>query len=632
MAATLQILPPNVALSQEPLIVRVQTNNVNISKAILDIYFTASLADGDSLTITWSGITVVFVFKTNPDGSGLQLPITINSSDYLAQLCEYLRRNDAISSDYVVAYSVFTSQIRLTARVSKTTIIVATTTSAGITVTPTNSYGIYVSPNLNVSSSKAILDVFFTGSPSDGDSLTIAWYGITAVFFFRDSPNNGGSELPIAAITSDYLAELCIYFRRNNYIDNDYILTYSASTSQIRLTARVSQARTIIAHTTSIFINANSTNSTDSYAQANLTALLKVLNPDESVIARLNGNYILNSDGGTTIGICDFDLANVFDIATHCPNDSSLSATSTVNYEIANTAFTNYKLRYADKYGIPSVSEGLQVSDVFHVIYGGHSIASTKTFTPNEFGIYLCQPNSVSCLTRNQPAYLNIYTTQNFTNVNLQLHIKLKTGEVGYDFVVGNAFNIEAFKVYMFRIGLNQLDLSSFYTTMNITGDDILSYEFTIVEYTDTITAKLMHSVLFNDDCRYNSLFLLFGNGLGGVSSLHVHGGYAQRSEIEQTLITQYSLNKTDPRAGNFTNIFATINDVWDVETGLITADYARELRQLFLSDLWLIDLENNRFLKVFNDTKNIQTKPKRDGMVSLAMTFKASWKDKNAV
>jgi hypothetical protein len=71
----------------------------------------------------------------------------------------------------------------------------------------------------------------------------------------------------------------------------------------------------------------------------------------------------------------------------------------------------------------------------------------------------------------------------------------------------------------------------------------------------------------------------------------------------------------------------------WEANTGLYDSDfYLQHLRQLPLSDAWLCDIENKRFLRVIVEPKSLDgiTQSDRD-LHQLSFTIRAAWTDQNA-
>src|SRR5690606_30015171 len=71
-------------------------------------------------------------------------------------------------------------------------------------------------------------------------------------------------------------------------------------------------------------------------------------------------------------------------------------------------------------------------------------------------------------------------------------------------------------------------------------------------------------------------------------------------------------------------------NHTIEASTGWHELYYIEHLRQLLLGDLWIVDTENDRFLRVVCESKSVDIQKNDQQLFSLTVTLRASWFDSN--
>ena len=489
----------------------------------------------------------------------------------------------------------------------------------------------------NVQPSRARMDIELSAlGPEINQVWTLGFSGKFFQFTFKGNPNNSGQQLPIAdpsvGVTKRYVNELGEALMRHEWISEQFEIVVDADINafKIALISRFDQSMSIISVAPVSHFTVNVNNVASPFLKPNLSALLKVISRKGREIAKLTGSYTIEKATlGGFEGRSTFDLGALFDLAPHLPDAETLDPSVPFTKAIAFRAYAQYFLRFADKHGNPPVAESLFRTTPSVAIFGGRSAATTLDFRPNSAGIYLCQLEKKRIVTKHQPSWFYLFPTERLKNLVVVVKLWLDDGTALGDWR-GDVHDLKANRLHYYRTGFDQLKLKELEQQFNLQGR-VVGYEWLLM---DTLTGVVKVAQKFKlEDCRHDSRYLIYANGLGGMDTLHVKNSFSEKSEAERALIRRTDDTATfDPRLGAIAATDATMQRMWTFSTGLITHQYADQLRQLLVGDVWLIDTKNNRFLKLVADSKSIETRPKNGYMVSLDFGFKAAWVDKNAV
>jgi hypothetical protein len=427
------------------------------------------------------------------------------------------------------------------------------------------------------------------------------------------------------------VAQLAESLMRHEWISEQFnvVVDSTVGVFKLGLVSRFDQPLTILSIAPVSHFTVNVNNVSSPYLKPNLTALLKIISRKGKEIGKLSGSYQIEKSAlGGFEGRSTFDIGTLFDLCAHLPDSETLDPSVSFTNAIAFKAYAQYFLRYADKYGSPPVAESLFRTTPSFVIFGGRSAASTQDFSPNAEGIYHCAPTATRLVTKHQPSWVYIFPTEYQRELVVIGKLWLDDGTWVADYR-GSFHALKANRLYYYRTGFDQLKLDELIKQFNVAGR-VVAYEWQLFDPSRGLKMSQRYEL---EDCRYDSQYLAYANGLGGIDTLHVKGGYTQKSEAERTLIRRTDEAATfNPSIGAIAATDATIQRVWQFETGLLTPQYADQLRQLLVGDVWLIDSQNQRFLKLVADSKGIETRTKNGNMVSLNLNFKAAWIDRNAV
>jgi len=125
--------------------------------------------------------------------------------------------------------------------------------------------------------------------------------------------------------------------------------------------------------------------------------------------------------------------------------------------------------------------------------------------------------------------------------------------------------------------------------------------------------------------------YLIFANGRGGCETVLMAGknldAYkTERSEGQTPRTPEFALD-----AGEIVAYAANGKREYEFNTGYVPAAYVEHLRQLLLGDAWLIDYDNERFIRIICDTDSVNIKQNDQELFSMSVKFMASWIDQAA-
>ena len=129
-------------------------------------------------------------------------------------------------------------------------------------------------------------------------------------------------------------------------------------------------------------------------------------------------------------------------------------------------------------------------------------------------------------------------------------------------------------------------------------------------------------------------LYLLMSNGLGGCESVWLKGKVERSYTADRDIYrrSRWPDGRPDPfvQRGDLAAYNQQGGAVLSCNTGWYADPfYLEHLQQLPLSDTWIIDLVNRRFVRVIVETKELITRRDDDTMFSMAITLRQAMIDK---
>lgn len=477
------------------------------------------------------------------------------------------------------------------------------------------------------------------GGPAIDDELTIACAGNTITFIVAAlAPSADALSLPEqgALSLSAYADVLVEVLRQNSLLTTDWHVWRGSTVGAAeRITLRQIVPGLLDVTVTNGLSNVTTTvgDGANPFLQDNLSAYLQVFQAETDP----NGDLRLVSLHATyeaSTAQAFFDLKDLFSLQPALPNTGSIAPTvySLSEHAVAAGAFVAYYLRYADKYGLPAVSEALLKSATYYMLHGSQQASGLAGSSPTparlQHSYHHPAGDFIKPVFCEQPDWVYLWVHTAITGVHIQLVLTWADGTVLTEDVPISYFDLTAKRLYWFASGpLQHADTwSGIHPTSHLTAytwrllGDPGGGEVTITEvkYSVDTPANPWHFTL------------LMENGLGGCESVWIRGKVKSKYEAERDVARRPRWFNFSQALGELFTFNAEGQQVWEVNTGWHELYYIEHLRQLLLGQLWIVDIENSRFLRVVCDTKSIEINENDQQLFSLSILLRAAWMDTN--
>lgn len=171
MAATVDITPRTLSLSKDDNYLVLSTDLISVDPAVVTLNCGSAAAPtaGQTISIGWENISVIFTFAANPDNSGLELPLRNggeSADDYRGRVETALRENETITRDWEIVNS--TNQvIRFLYRIRQPLTATVSSTATGMAISQTEA-GSYPSSEENL---RGLVQLFDDLNPNQEAAL-----------------------------------------------------------------------------------------------------------------------------------------------------------------------------------------------------------------------------------------------------------------------------------------------------------------------------------------------------------------------------------------------------------------------------------------------------------------------------
>lgn len=507
------------------------------------------------------------------------------------------------------------------------------------------------------SPAKVVFTITSTG-PTAGQTVRLQWAGYDITFTVAGSDSESAFDLPtIGADTLSVYADKFAERLRQNEVLHEYF-TVSRGTAGSDETVTITQRTLAVVDITVTEdlsnVTAVATDVTEVTQGAGLRALLQVWQDTgdlstDTLLLSLHAPYNLDT------AQVAFDIRSAFaGLSPALPAASTIPsslAPSSLATGDASSAYMAYYLRYADKAGVPAVSQALlKTDDSWLAVLGGlagdslHPVAPDPLESPLrhnyrrrvariDFFTALSSSTLRKPIAIYQPDWVYVLlTNDDITGVYVSCHLYWSDGsESDYEPFSTTPVAVGINQVYWFPSGYRQMKLQ---TQSPPGGADPEAY---IVAYDWALKSADLPGDGRIDDVRYRvhllpgwDHYLLFSNGLGGCESVSLRGKAVEkyRSTAETYRRARTASWTVDTHEEN--KHVAEGQREWEYNTGWTDdADWIEHLRQLLLSDaVWLIDTDNRRFLAVTVQPGSVETKPDDDTLYQMSFTVRAGWLD----
>jgi hypothetical protein len=486
----------------------------------------------------------------------------------------------------------------------------------------------------------ASVELVVSGSgPSDTETLQIEFAGNDLTFSAVAALTASALDLPLkgAETLAEYADILAERLAGCEVLHEYFSITRSSSGGELITLTQRHFALLTITVTNGLSNVAETVTDVTTTGPDNLRALVEVWEDTGTLatdtrLATLHAPYLLPA-GTTALNI----HAAFSTLKAHLPTTNTIApglVTSPL-WGHATSAYLKYYLRYADKYGTPAVAESLARSEDSYYAYMGAISADSSALATTPLRHNYATRNKttlVKPITQSQPDWMYWVCPVGVTGVYLQVQVFWSDGtESTVDPFDTDLLAVEENQLYWFATSWRSLKMSTLTPEPGSPeGTYITGYRVSLT------TGGLMlgvHSVTYELRYSYFSdIYLVFSNGMGGCESVGFLGKNVENYDTKSEIYDKPRAQGWTAVDGDLALLSAEGRRTWVVNTGWHTGtDYLVHLRQLQLSDAWMIDIKRQKFLRVIVEPGEIEVNPDDETLYSLEFQISAAWKDSTA-
>ncbi len=490
-----------------------------------------------------------------------------------------------------------------------------------------------------ISAPAEIVLTITSSGPSDAETLRLEFDGNDLTFTVTDPITVDGLALPVkgAETLAEYADTLAERLAGCEVLHSYFSITRSSSGAEtITLTQRLLAVVDVVVTNGLTNVSHTSSSVTEVTTSDALRGLVEVWTDTGNVstdvlLISLHSPYLL-PDGVTTI-----DIRSAFALLRpHLPPESQIYAAliTELPHGEATSCWSKYYLRYADKSGLPAVAQYLQRSASYIAILGAQAVNSLVVATTPLRHNYVRADGSTILtkpITDVQPDWMYWVCPTGVIAVYMSVTLYWSDGtESNYLPYGTDPISVVAGKMYYFGTGAHHLNIGA---APLPGGADPEAY---VVGYMAAIVKSGggfmlgVHSVTYtlhysND---YVAPIFLFSNGMGGCETVAMRGKTVQKYLTTSEEYARPRSSTWTAQDGDFSQFLAQGRGEWDVNTGWVDIDYIQHLKQLPLSDVWMVDLGRKKFLRVLVQPGEIETNRDDETLFALTFTIRAGWSD----
>lgn len=473
------------------------------------------------------------------------------------------------------------------------------------------------------------------GGPAAGETLVLTWPGGSITYTAGATLAANGLTWPIQTLgepLEGYTVRVAEFLRHREDVAALFSVTIEdAPGGVIRLTHNIVEDFNLSVTDGMANVAVVATDGA-APAQENLSAYIEVWTDtgDFNTDTRLLEQHSPYDANGETW----LDIAPAFShLSPHLPTPATINpvAVFSLVFGVASGHFQKYYMRLADKYGIPAVAEALLRSDNSYLaILGARaSDAETGTITGLRHAYRRRDgDNFVKPVGDWQPDWV-YYIPSGGKNVYVSILIYWSDGTTStYNPFGTTPLAIDDAKIYWFPSGFRQMKMHDVTPTGDTDPDAyIVAWDWNLQPDAGVALATVKYRLECDTPWEH---YLLFSNGVGGMETVHLRGKFTEGFEASAETFRLPRLPDHSIQRGDFASFNPAGRPQWTFSTGWYDDPYYVEhLRQVLLSQAWLVDRFNRIFLKVIIDARSIETVRKDDEtLFSLEFTVKAGWID----
>lgn len=270
--------------------------------------------------------------------------------------------------------------------------------SVGLVRNPLN-FNVETDNYIQTSGVKAVSEFEFTDIPSTNETLIFDWNGITVTMtcVAADTQDDSGNQFPGDSggqTLAQWLAGVAQYFKDNHYINEDFTVTYDATS--LIFTSRVTgEAYEITFTGTAQGTGSVTTQGTDTVYAENFFIAATIYIEDEygsGVYTKLPAVFHKPDDDQ----VADFDVSEYLDAYLSAKTNLNLPAYNQSAASIAEKLSKRYYVEFAEFYGDPATFKKIYTSKTLRAIKAGVTKTEWKRFSSGNWaGLYFAPANQV---------------------------------------------------------------------------------------------------------------------------------------------------------------------------------------------------------------------------------------------
>jgi hypothetical protein len=492
-----------------------------------------------------------------------------------------------------------------------------------------------------IDNTQAYVQIRVSGSPAAAQVLRIDYTGGTITYTAAAVQADTGLTFPIqlpGESLPDYADRIADALREREDITDVFTITRAAAIGAdevILMTRSVKEIFGITIHTdtlANVAVTAfpKTTNTTPAALRARVDVFTENGFNNDQTLLQAHATYPTDSD---TVQI---DISPAFaDMEYTLPNTTTINPSpSNFQIHLAESHLREYYLRYADKFGTPAIAERLRRSPSNYLALLGAAAPNAIFADPSNLVLHnysrIGGLSFIKPVMPYQPDWVYFLPTPDGvdgTGFYVSILVYWSDGTTSVSTPFGTtARNFTMSKVNYLKSGYrqNNLHLLSPSGGTDATAH-IVAYDFRLIQTGGSTVPIITVKYEVNQLAELGNMVLLYTNGVGGLETCSLSGvsetGYAATRETWRKYLGDYDtlLSEGSPQI--------------NVSSGYYSESYyLLHLQQLMHAKCWLVDIENDRFLRVLIDNSVIDNVTKDDtNLYSIQLKINAAWVDQEA-
>lgn len=342
--------------------------------------------------------------------------------------------------------------------------------------------------------------------------------------------------------------------------------------------------------------------------EQNLRVLCQVIRYTEDhqatyLLAELSASYNVNTKRAW------LNISPAFDMEITPPDPDSIAPEQQTFVRQQPKHWAKYELHFEDQFGIPAeIPETLKEAGPFFALKGGlpmDIVLEPSILQQGTAGMLLhiwnADPYVDKALLRpalkEQPQWMYFFLVEEI-DLSIQLGITYKDGTT--DVVEIQGLTTMPQGVNYIPTGWDQLDISDH-------ADPEKEVDRWLVGVVSNLGALLFTQIYQLYPHQEHRHYLAMETGLGGIESVPFWGlrQYSVDSSRETTRLARTPW--TTVQSGEYESLNTTANQKFKGRTGYVPKEYLNHIRQLICGELWLIDTQGPRFIKIVADQNSFR-------------------------